>query len=364
MSAKKTPLYEKHIELGGNIVDYAGWMLPVDYVGLREEHKAVRENVGIFDVSHMGEFEVKGKDALKFLNYVFTNDFSKANDFQITYTLVGNENGGIIDDLLVYKYNDEHFLIVPNAANTQKDWDHLSPIAEKYDVELTNISDEVGEIAIQGPNSQKVLQKVVDYDLDKIEYYHFAADIDFKGHKLLISRTGYTGEDGFEVYTTREGIVAVWDAILEAGKEFDIQPCGLGCRDTLRFEASMPLYGNEMADDISPLEVGLKFAVKFDKDDFIGKAAMEKVLEEGPKRKLVGLEVLGKRPPRQGYEIEKDGKKIGYITTGYLSPTLNKRLANALIDIEEAEMGNDLEVVVRNKKDPAKVVSRRYLKNK
>ncbi|HHX68847.1 MAG: glycine cleavage system aminomethyltransferase GcvT [Miniphocaeibacter sp.] len=362
MSAKKTPLYDRHIAAGGNVVDYAGWMLPVDYVGLKEEHKAVRENVGLFDVSHMGEFDVKGKEALKFLNYVCSNDFSKAADGQIVYTMLCNENGGIIDDLLVYKYNNEHFLMVPNAANTEKDYNHLIKYVKDYDVEFNNLSDNVGEVAIQGPNSQKVLQKLVDFDLDQIKYYHFVDDIDYKGYKLLISRTGYTGEDGFEVYTSPEGIQQVWDDLLEIGKEFELQLCGLGCRDTLRFEASMPLYGNEMGDDISPLEAGLKFAVKFDKDDFIGKAALEKELAEGPKRKIIGLEMEDKRIPRHGYEIQKDGKTIGVITTGYLSPTLNRRLANVLIDIDEAVIGNEVDVIIRNKVSKAKIISKKFMK--
>ncbi|WP_099202941.1 glycine cleavage system aminomethyltransferase GcvT [Miniphocaeibacter massiliensis] len=362
MSAKKTPLYDRHIAAGGNVVDYAGWFLPVDYVGLKEEHSAVRENVGLFDVSHMGEFTVKGKEAVKFLNYVFSNDYSKVADGQVAYTMLLNENGGIIDDLLIYRKNSEDFLIIPNAANVDKDYNHLIKLTKDYDIEFKNISDEVGEVAIQGPNAQKVLQKLVDFDLDKIEYYHFVDGIDYKGHKLLISRTGYTGEDGFEVYTTNEGILQVWDDLLEAGKEFSMQLCGLGCRDTLRFEASMPLYGNEMADDISPLEAGLKFAVKFDKDDFIGKTALEKELAEGPKRKIIGLEMNDKRIPRHGYEIQKDGKTIGVITTGYLSPTLNRRLANVLIDIDEAVIGNEVDVIIRNKPSKATIISKRYMK--
>lgn len=362
MCAKKTPLYDRHMAAGGNVVDYAGWFLPVDFVGLKEEHKAVRESVGVFDVSHMGEFIVEGKDALKFLNYVFTNDFTKANDGQIVYTMIGNENGGIIDDLLVYKYNNDKFLLVPNASNTEKDFNHLSEQAKGYDVKLENISDSIGEVAIQGPNSQKVLQKLVDLDLDEIKYYYFKDNVKYKNHEVLISRTGYTGEDGFEVYATPEAIVEVWDDLMEAGKEFGIMPVGLGCRDTLRFEASMPLYGNEMDEDISPLEAGLKFAVKFDKDDFIGKAAMEKELAEGPKRKIIGLEMGDKRIPRHGYEIQKDGKTIGVITTGYLSPTLNRRIANALVDADQAVIGNEVEVIIRNKPSKATLISKKFMK--
>ncbi|MDL2310462.1 glycine cleavage system aminomethyltransferase GcvT [Peptostreptococcaceae bacterium OttesenSCG-928-C18] len=362
MSAKKTPLYDRHIAAGGNVVDYAGWFLPVDYVGLKEEHKAVRENVGLFDVSHMGEFIIRGSEALKFLNYVCTNDFTKAAEGKIVYTMLCNEKGGIVDDLLVYKYNNEHFLLVPNASNTQKDYDHLMKYIGNYDATLENVSDNVGEVAIQGPNSQKVLQKLVDYDLDKIAYYTFVDNIEYKGHNLLISRTGYTGEDGFEIYTTNEGIKQVWDDLIEAGKDIGIQPAGLGCRDTLRFEASMPLYGNEMADDISPLEAGLKFAVKFDKDDFIGKAPLEKELAEGSKRKVIGLEMNDKRIPRHGYEIQKDGKTIGVITTGYLSPTLNRRIANVLIDIDQAVIGNEVDVIIRNKASKATIISKKYMK--
>lgn len=228
MGAKKTPLYDKHVELGGKVVDYSGWFLPVEYSGLTDEHEAVRNNVGLFDVSHMGEFDVKGKDALAFINYAFTNDYTNVDDYQIQYTMLCHEDGGIIDDLLIYKYNDEHFLIIPNAANVDKDFAHLAEVAKDFDVEFKNISEEVGEIAIQGPKSQEVLAKVVDYNLDDIAYYHFADNIKYKGYDILISRTGYTGEDGFEIYGTPEATVSMWDDLLEAGKEQGIKPTGLG----------------------------------------------------------------------------------------------------------------------------------------
>lgn len=364
MSPKKTPLFEEHQKLNGNVVDFAGFFLPVEYEGLIPEHIAVRERVGLFDVSHMGEFFVEGKDAIKFLNYTLTNEYSNMEDGQILYSMILNDNGGIVDDLLVYRRNAESFLIVPNAANIEKDFNHLSKYVDRFNVTLKNVSEEFGEIAIQGPKAEATLQKLVDVDLKEIKYYYFKENISYKGYDLIISRTGYTGEDGFEIYATPEATVKLWNDLLEAGKEFDIAPCGLGCRDTLRFEAAMPLYGNEMDDTISPIEAGLKFAVKMNKEDFVGKAALEKQIEEGQKRKIVGLEMLKKRIARHGFEVQKDGKKIGVITTGYLSPTLNKCIANALIDIEYAELGNEVDVIIREKPAQAKIIKKKYLQNK
>lgn len=364
MSPKKTPLFEEHQKLNGNVVDFAGFFLPVEYEGLIPEHIAVRERVGLFDVSHMGEFFVEGKDAIKFLNYTLTNEYSNMEDGQILYSMILNDNGGIVDDLLVYRRNAESFLIVPNAANIEKDFNHLSKYVDRFNVTLKNASEEFGEIAIQGPKAEATLQKLVDVDLKEIKYYYFKENISYKGYDLIISRTGYTGEDGFEIYATPEATVKLWNDLLEAGKEFDIAPCGLGCRDTLRFEAAMPLYGNEMDDTISPIEAGLKFAVKMNKEDFVGKAALEKQIEEGQKRKIVGLEMLKKRIARHGFKVQKDGKKIGVITTGYLSPTLNKCIANALIDIEYAELGNEVDVIIREKPAQAKIIKKKYLQNK
>lgn len=361
MGARKTPLYDKHVELGGKVVDYSGWFLPVEYTGLVDEHETVRNNVGLFDVSHMGEFDVKGKDALAFINYAFTNDYTDAEDYKILYTLLCAEDGGIIDDLLIYKYNDEHFLIVPNAANVEKDYAHLSKIAKDFDIEFKDISEDVGEIAIQGPKAQEVLSKVIDYNFDDIKYYYFMDNIKYKGWDVLISRTGYTGEDGFEIYGNAESTVALWDDLMEAGKDYGIKPAGLGSRDTLRFEASMPLYGNEMAEDINPLEAGLKFAVKFDKDDFIGKEALIAIRDDGRKRKIVGLELEGKRIPRHGYEVQKDGERIGVITTGYRPPTVGKSIANALVDVDSVQLGDEVEVIIHKKPNKAKVITRKYL---
>lgn len=365
MVAKKTPLYDEHIRLGGKIIDYAGWFLPVQYEGLIEEHLAVRNNAGIFDVSHMGEIVVKGENALSYLQYLLTNDISKLADNQVMYTFMCYPHGGVVDDLLVYKYNQEEYLLVVNAANTDKDFKWMIDNRKGYNIILENISDQIGEVALQGPKAQRILQKLVDFDLSELRYFHLKRDVNIAGVNTMISRTGYTGEDGFEIYAKGEDIVKVWNSILEAGKEYGLKPAGLGSRDTLRFEASLPLYGHEISEDVTPLEGGFKFFVKLDKaQDFIGKEALNKQWNEGLKRKLAGFEMIGRGIPREGYEIFKEGRKIGYVTTGYMSPTLNKNIGNALIDAEEAELGNEIDIMIRNKPVKAKIIDKRFLKNK
>lgn len=363
MVAKKTPLYEEHVKLGGKIVDYAGWYLPVQYEGLVAEHEAVRNATGLFDVSHMGEIEIKGKDATAFLDYLMTNDVSKMKDKQIIYTFMCYEHGGVVDDLLIYKYNNEHYLLVVNAANVDKDHKWILDNKKDYDVIIDNTSDEVGEVALQGPLAQKILQKLTKTDLDTVKFFYLEEDVDINGVKCMISRTGYTGEDGFEIYTTNEGIVKVWNDILEAGKEEGIKPTGLGCRDTLRFEASLPLYGHEISEDITPLEGGFKFFVKLKKEsDFIGKEALNKQWDEGLKRELAGFEMIDRGIPREGYEIYKDGEKIGHVTTGYMSPTLKKNIGNALISPEFKDLGTEIDVMIRNKPAKAKIIDKKFLK--
>lgn len=357
----KTPLYEKHVALGGNVVEYAGWMLPVEYTGLKDEHNAVRERAGMFDVSHMGEIWVEGKEAEKFVNYLMTNNIINQEDNQIQYTFMCYEDGGVVDDLLVYKYNNEKYYLVVNAANVDKDFDWIKEQSKDFDVKVTNVSNEVGEVAVQGPKAQEVVQKLTDLDLDTIKFFYFKDDVEIAGVKCMISRTGYTGEDGFEIYTTNEGIVKVWDAVLEAGKDVDLKPCGLGCRDTLRFEASLPLYGQEISKELNPVESGFKYFVDRKSDnDYIGREALLKIAED-PKKVLVGFELVGRGIPREGYKIEKDGKEIGHVTTGYLSPTLGTRIGNALIDVEYKGIGNTFDVIVRNKPVEAKIISKKFL---
>lgn len=363
MVVKKTPLYEEHVKLGGNVVEYAGWFLPIQYEGLVPEHEAVRNAVGLFDVSHMGEITVKGKDALAFVDYLMTNDITKIVDNQVIYTFMCYPHGGVVDDLLVYRFGKEDFYLVVNAANSDKDFAWMLEQKGNFDVEIENISDTVGEVAIQGPLAQKTLQKLTDTDLSKVEFFHLQRNVMIDGVDTMVSRTGYTGEDGFEVYASNEGIVKVWNSILEAGKEFGIKPTGLGCRDTLRFEASLPLYGHEMNEEINPLEAGFKYFVKLDKPgDFNGKEALNKQWSEGLKRKLAGFEMIGRGISREGYEIFKDGRKIGHVTTGYMSPTLKRNIGNALIESEFTALDTEIDVMIRNKPVKAKIISKKFLK--
>lgn len=361
--AKKTPLYEEHVKLGGKIVDYAGWLLPVQYEGLVQEHEAVRNAVGLFDVTHMGEITIKGKDALAFVNYLMTNDITKVVDNQIVYTFMCRPTGFVVDDLLVYRFGPEDFYLVVNASNADKDYAWILEQKGDFQVEIENISDDVGEVAIQGPLAQKVLQKLTKTDLNKITFFTLDRKVDVNGVECMVSRTGYTGEDGFEVYTTNEGVVKVWNDLLEAGKEEGIKPVALGCRDTLRFEASLPLYGHEMGEEINPLEGGFKYFVKLDKEaDFIGKEELNKQWTEGLKRKLAGFEMIGRGIPREDYEIQKDGQVIGHVTTGYMSPTLKKSIGNALIKTEFTAIGTEIDIMIRNKPVKAVVISKKFLK--
>jgi aminomethyltransferase len=363
MVAKKTPLYDEHVKLGGKIVDYAGWFLPVQYEGLIAEHEAVRNKAGLFDVSHMGEIVFKGKEAVNYLDHLLTNDISKMVDNQVVYTIMCYPDGGVVDDLLVYRYTSEEYLLVVNAANIDKDFKWIIDNKKDFNVDIENISDQVGEVALQGPEAQNILQKLTKTDLSAIDAFHLKRNVDIAGVNCMISRTGYTGEDGFEIYTCADGIVAVWNKVLEAGKENGIKPTGLGCRDTLRFEAALPLYGHEISKEVTPLEGGFKFFVKLNKEsDFIGKDALNKQWEAGLTRKVAGFEMVGRGIPRENYEVYKNGKKIGYVTTGYMSPTLKKSIGNALIDINETEMGNEIDIMIRNKPVKAKIISKKFYK--
>lgn len=363
MVAKKTPLYDEHVKLGGKVVDYAGWFLPVQYEGLIQEHEAVRNAAGLFDVSHMGEIVVKGKDALAYLQYLTTNDIASIGTDQIIYTLMCYPDGGVVDDFLVYKYDDEEYLLVVNAANTDKDFKWMIDNKKDFNIILENISDQIGEVAIQGPKSQVILQKLTDTDLSNIKPFYFNRKVNISGVECMVSRTGYTGEDGFEVYAPAEGIVTIWRKIMEVGKEHGIKPTGLGCRDTLRFEAGMPLYGHEISQEITPLEGGLKFFVKLDKEeDYIGKEALNKLWKEGLKRKVVGFEMMGRGIPRETYDVYKDGEKIGHVTTGYMSPTLKKNIGVALINTEETKIGNEIDIMIRNKPVKAVTINKRFYK--
>ena len=359
---KRTALYEEHVKNGGKIVDFAGWELPIQYEGLVVEHEAVRNDCGIFDVSHMGEVTVNGKEAEAFVQYLVTNDVKAMEEKQVIYCQMCYEDGGIVDDLLVYKYNTEKYLLVINASNVEKDFEWMMGVKEKFDVELENISVETSEVALQGPKAQELLQNLTDLDLSTIKFFYFEPSVNIAGIDCIVSRTGYTGEDGFEIYAKGKEIVKVWNAILEIGDKYGLKLCGLGCRDTLRFEVALPLYGNEMSKDITPLEAGLGFFVKLDGDDFIGKAALVKQKEEGLKRKTVGFEIEGRPVARHDYKVLKDGKEIGFVTTGYNSPSVGKSVGLAIIDAEYAKKGEEIEIQIRKKTVKAVVTAKRHYK--
>jgi aminomethyltransferase len=357
---KRTALFSAHQSYGGKLIEFAGWELPVQYEGIIEEHEAVRNTAGLFDVSHMGEVAATGKGAFDFVQNLVTNDISVLENNQVIYTLMCYPHGGVVDDLLVYKFDSEHFLLVINAANVDKDYQWMLDNKEEFDVELKNISSEVSEVALQGPKAQEILQKLADINLDDIKFFYCKKNVQIAGVDCLVSRTGYTGEDGFEIYSSNEEIEKVWDSILEAGKDEGIKPAGLGSRDTLRFEAALPLYGNEISKDITPLEAGLGYFVKLNKQSFIGKAALTKQKEEGLKRKLVGFEMKDRGIPRHGYEVKTGDENIGFVTTGYYSPTLKKNIGLALIDSKYSELGSEINIVIRNKSLKAEIISKKF----
>lgn len=334
---------------------FGGFDMPIQYVGITEEHNAVRHEVGVFDVSHMGEVRVKGPEAYKYVSHIFVNDVTGAPDGQIFYGMMCLENGGTVDDLLVYKVNDEEYFLVINAANIDKDVAWIMKNAEGFDVTVTNESDRYGEVAVQGPKAEETVENVLGIPVKDIAFYNFKT-FQIDGEEIIVSRTGYTGEDGFEIYGSHEYIIKVWDKLMEAG----VQACGLGCRDTLRFEVGLPLYGDELSEEISPIEASLSMFVKLDKPEFIGKEALAKQKAEGVKRRIVGLELEGNAIPRHGYPVEVNGEVIGEITTGYRSISTGKSVAMAMVNKPYDKLGTEVEVRIRKKTFPAKVVKKRF----
>lgn len=355
----KTPLYEEHEKLGGKIVPFAGYLLPVQYEGVIAEHMCVRNDVGLFDVSHMGEITLKGKGALASLNHLLTNDFTKMSNGKVRYSIMCYEDGGVVDDLLVYKFSDEDYYIVVNASNRHKDFEHMkNNILE--DTIIEDISDSVAQVALQGPKARDLMLKLLKEDDLPEKYYTAKKDVDICGMNCLISYTGYTGEAGYEIYTDNENASKLWNLLLETGKQFNIKPCGLGARDTLRLEASMPLYGHEMDETITPLETGLDFGVKMNKDDFIGKKAL---IEKGePLICRVGLEIIDKGVLREHQDIYVGDEKIGHTTSGTFSPLFKTSIAMALIDKKYSEIGSIVQVDVRGRRLKAKIVEMPFYK--
>ncbi|PYZ98601.1 glycine cleavage system protein T [Alteribacter lacisalsi] len=360
---KRTPLFDVYKDQSKTI-DFGGWDLPVQFSGIKDEHEAVRTKAGLFDVSHMGEVEVKGSGAIPFLQYVLTNDVEKLKVNGAQYTAMCYHEGGTVDDLVYYKREENDFLLVVNASNVDKDFDWLSSQAENFDnVEVVNVSDQFAQVAIQGPLAEEVLQKSTDTDLSEITFFKFRDQVDIGGMKALVSRTGYTGEDGFEIYCKPEDAAGLWNLLLETGEADGLKPCGLGARDTLRFEARLALYGQELTKDISPIEAGIGFAVKTDKEaDFIGKSVLKDQKENGAPRKLVGLEMIDKGIPRTDYAVFVNDEEIGFVTTGTQSPTLKKNVGLALVDKAHTAIGTEVEVQVRKRRLKAEVVATPFYK--
>jgi aminomethyltransferase len=362
---KKTPLNQTHIDAGARMVDFGGWHMPVQYSGLSQEHQAVRTKAGLFDVSHMGEVLVEGVQAEEFLNYLVTNNVSKLVDGQAQYTVMCYENGGVVDDLLIYRSNREKYALCINAGNIDKDWAWIEKQSKKFPgVSVLNVSDEFSQIAIQGPLAEKILAKVTSYDLPSIKYYHFA-ETQLFGARVILSRTGYTGEDGFEIYAPAELGTKLWNALMEAGTPLGLIPAGLGARDTLRTEMKFPLYGHEIDAETNPLEAGLGWVVKLDKpSDFLGKEALQKLKAAGLSRSLVGIKTMERGIPRQGYDVfnENGSEKLGKITSGTLSPSLGYPIAIAFVKQGFQKPGTKLSVQIRDRFFPAEVIPTPFYK--
>jgi aminomethyltransferase len=351
---KKTPLFEVHVESGARMVAFSGWSMPVQYTGVIDEHQTVRTAVGLFDVSHMGEVELKGPRALEVTNRIITNDVSKIVDGQALYTVMCRPDGGIVDDLVVYRMSSDHVFICVNAANREKDFAWIKEQANN-DCQVINASDDWAQIAVQGPKAAELVKRLADTSTDDIKTYHFKRG-NVAGKSAIISRTGYTGEDGFELYVASKDGPHVWRALIDKGKDLGVKPAGLGARDSLRLEMRYALYGNDIDDHTNPIEAGLGWVVKLDKPDFLAKKTLEKVKSEGPKRKLVGFEMVDRGIARHGYPVVKDGKKIGEVTSGTMGPSIDKAIGMAYVPAELSGIGTEIDVEIRGKPVKAKVV--------
>ncbi len=356
MEIKKTCLHDKHLALGALMTPFAGFDMPIQYTNIIDEHNAVRNACGVFDVSHMGEVIVSGPEAEKFVNYIFTNDIKDAPNGKVYYGMMCYEDGGTVDDLLVYKIEHNNFFLVINAANIEKDVEWMQKQAENFNILLCHKSDYFGQLAVQGPDAEAVVEEVLGLPCKDLSFYT-CKTLDRQDETIYLSRTGYTGEDGFEIYATHDYIRASWDKLVSSGR---CKPCGLGCRDTLRFEVGLPLYGDELSKDISPIMAGLGLFVKLNKENFIGKDALAKQKAEGTAKKLVGIELADKAIPRHGYAVIKDGVQIGEVTTGYHCISVDKSVCMALIDSEFAKLDTEVSIQIRKKTFPGKIVKKKF----
>lgn len=355
MENKRTCLYDKHVALGALISPFGGFDMPIQYTNIVDEHNAVRKACGIFDVSHMGEVLVTGAESEAFVNYIFTNDIKDAPDGKIFYGMMCHPTGGVVDDLLVYKMEPQRYFLVINASNIDKDVAWIMEQSKKFDVVVENQSEKYGEVAVQGPKTEEIVERILGIECSDLAFYT-CKEVERNGETIIISRTGYTGEDGFEIYASHAFTNEVWDKLVGSG---EVKPCGLGCRDTLRFEVGLPLYGDELTDEITPLEAGLGMFAKLDKD-FIGRDALAAQKAEGLKRKIVGIELKDKAIPRHGYEVEADGKVIGVVTTGYNSISTGKSVCMAMLDIEYTKLDTEVAVRIRKKVFPGVVTKKRF----
>ena len=355
MENKRTCLYDKHVALGALISPFGGFDMPIQYSNIVDEHNAVRNACGIFDVSHMGEVLVTGAESEKFVNSIFTNDIAGAPDGKIFYGMMCHPTGGVVDDLLVYKMCENRYFLVINASNIDKDVAWINAHANDFDVTVEHQSDKYGEVAVQGPASEEIVERLLGIECHELAFYT-CKEVECCGETVIISRTGYTGEDGFEIYGSHRYINNVWDKFVGSG---EVKPCGLGCRDTLRFEVGLPLYGDELTDEITPLEAGLGMFAKLEKD-FIGRDALVQQKTEGLKRKIVGIELKDKAIPRHGYEVEADGKVVGVVTTGYNSISTGKSVCMAMLDIDYTKLGTEVAVRIRKKVFPGVVTKKRF----
>ena len=355
MENKKTCLYDNHVALGALMSPFGGFIMPIQYSSIIDEHNAVRQHCGVFDVSHMGEVFVTGNDAEKFVNHIFTNDITNAPIGQIYYGMMLYPDGGTVDDLLVYKMGENNFFLVINAANIDKDIEWICQNASGFDVNIDHCSKRYGQLAVQGPEAE-VVEEVLGVPCKELTFYTVKT-LMVDGEEIIVSRTGYTGEDGFEIYGSHEFIVKMWNLLMESGR---CKPCGLGCRDTLRFEVGLPLYGDELSKDITPIMAGLGMFCKLNKEEFIGKDALVEQKTNGFAKKLVGIELQDKAIPRHGYAVLKDGKQIGEVTTGYHCISVPKSVCMALIDFEYSTLGTEVEVQIRKKVFPGVVVKKRF----
>lgn len=351
MENKKTCLYDKHVALGALMSPFGGFDMPIQYTDIADEHRAVRTACGVFDVSHMGEVLVAGRDAERYVNHIFTNDVRGIPAGKILYGMMCYDDGGVVDDLLVYKMAADRYFLVINASNIDKDWEWIQQHANGFDVVLEHQSDRYGELAIQGPQAESVVEQTLGLACRDLQFYTFRQEGD-----VIISRTGYTGEDGFEIYADADYIRTCWDRLMAVG----VKPCGLGCRDTLRFEVGLPLYGDELSAEISPVMAGLSMFVRLDKDEFIGREALARQKADGPARKLVGIELHDKAIPRHGYTVLKDGAPIGEVTTGYHTISTDKSVCMALIDARYAALGTAVDIQIRKKIFAGTVCKKRF----